>query len=94
VAEAGYNTISELRHRVPALAPGARTYDDSGRARALEALGVARVVGRHDPAGALEALAALPLDGPALAAMRAAANAAPFEPGNARAARALLDAAR
>ncbi len=97
VAEAGYNTISELRHvRVPALlAPGARTYDDqAARARALEAMGVARVVGRHDPAGALETLAALPLDGPALAAMRAAANAAPFEPGNARAARALLDAAR
>ena len=97
VAEAGYNTISELRHvRVPALiAPGARTYDDqAARARALEALGVARVVERHDPAGALETLAALPLDGPALAAMRAAADAAPFEPGNARAARALLDAAR
>ncbi len=97
VAEAGYNTISELRHvRVPALiAPGARTYDDqAARARALETLGVARVVERYDPAGALETLAALPLDGAALAAMRAAADAAPFEPGNARAARALLDAAR
>ena len=97
VAEAGYNTISELRHvRVPALiAPGARTYDDqTARARTLEALGVARVVDRHDPAGALETLAALPDDGAALAAMRAAADAAPFEPGNARAAHALLDAAR
>jgi Glycosyltransferase family 28 C-terminal domain len=97
VAEAGYNTINELRHvRVPALiAPGARTYDDqTARARALEALGVARVVERHDPAAALETLAALPFNGAALAAMRTAAEAAPFEPGDARAARALLDAAR
>lgn len=97
VAEAGYNTIQELRHvRVPALlAPGARTYDDqTARARALEALGVARVVERHDPAAALETLVALPSDGTALAAMRAAAAAVPFEPGNARAARALIDAAR
>lgn len=97
VAEAGYNTINELRHvRVPALiAPGARTYDDqTARARALETLGVARVVERHDPAAALETLAALPVDGAALAAMRTAAEAVPFEPGNARAARALLDAAR
>jgi len=97
VAEAGYNTINELRHaRVPAfIAPGARTYDDqTARARALASLGVARVVERDDPDGALAALAALPLDPAALAAMRAAAEAAPFEPGNARAAAALLDAAR
>lgn len=96
VAEAGYNTINELRHvRVPALiAPGARTYDDQmARARALEALGVARVVERHDQTAALETLAALPLAATTLAAMRAAADAAPFEPGNARAARALLEAA-
>ena len=97
VAEAGYNTVNELRHvRVPALiAPGARTYDDqTARACALEALGIARVVERHDPAAALDTLATLPCDRAALAAMRAAAEAAPFEPGNARAARALLDAAR
>jgi predicted glycosyltransferase len=97
VAEAGYNTINELRHVcVPALiAPGARTYDDQTvRARALEALGVARVVERHDPAAALDALTALPFDRETLAAMRTAAEAAPFEPGNTRAARALLDAAQ
>ncbi len=97
VAEAGYNTINELRHvRVPALlVPGARTYDDqTARARALEAQGVARVVERHDKAAALETLAALPFDRDALAAMRTAANAAPFEPGNELAAQALLEATR
>lgn len=52
------------------------------------------MVERHNPPAALETLAALPFDGTALAAMRAAAEAVPFEPGNACAARALIDAAR
>lgn len=93
VAEAGYNTVAELRQvGVPAiLAPGPRTYDDQGaRARALEAAGMAVVVERHDPAGAVEAMAALPLDTATLARMRHAAAAMAVVPGNARAARALL----
>ena len=97
VAEAGYNTVHELRHvGVPAvLAPGSRTYDDQpARAHALARLGQARVVDRGDRRGALETLAALPTDHSALAAMRAAAAAAPLVTGNARAAAALLDVAR
>lgn len=97
VAEAGYNTVHELRHvGTPAvLAPGTRTYDDQhARAATLAGLGQARVVDRADRAGALDTLSALPADRDALAAMRAAAAAAPLVTGNARAAAALLDAAR
>lgn len=95
VAEAGYNTVHELRLAgTPAvLVPGPRSYDDQeGRARAMAALGVARVAARADRAAALTVLVeALRPD--ALAAMRRAAAGAPFTPGNDRAAAALLAAA-
>lgn len=96
VAEAGYNTIHELRHvGTPAvLVPGPRTYDDqAGRADAMAALGVARVVDRRDPEAAVAVLVES-LTPPALAAMRAAAGRTPFTPGNARAAEALLAVAQ
>lgn len=92
VAEAGYNTIHELRQvGTPAvLVPGPRTYDDQGaRAEAMAALGVARVVDRRDPEAAVTVLVEA-LTPPALAEMRAAAARTPFTAGNARAADALL----
>lgn len=92
VAEAGYNTIHELRQvGTPAvLVPGPRTYDDqAARAGAMAALGVARVVDRSDPDGAVRTLLEA-LTPPALAEMRAAAERAPFLAGNTRAAEALL----
>lgn len=97
VSEAGYNTIHELRrvHTPALLLPGDRTYDDQlGRASALEALGMARVVTRASQADAVAALLALVLDAPARAHMRAASVASPLETGNARAAAALLEAVR
>lgn len=95
VAEAGYNTIHELRQvGTPAvLVPGPRTYDDqAARAEAMAALGVARVVDRRDPDAAVSVLVEA-LTAGALGSMRAAAARAPFEAGNHRAAEALLAAA-
>jgi hypothetical protein len=96
IAEAGYNTVHELRHLgVPALfAPGPRTWDDQvGRARAAAALGVAHVVDRARPDAALGTLVALARDPRALAAMREAAARHPLATGNHRAATALIEAA-
>lgn len=93
VAEAGYNTVHELRRLgVPALlAPGVRAWDDqAGRARALDALGLARVVDRSRFDRALETLVALGHDRQARDAMRRAAQAHPLDTGNRRAADALL----
>ena len=95
VAEAGYNTIQELRLAgTPAvLVPGPRTFDDQqGRAGVMAALGVARVADRTDRASALRVLLDA-LQPEALAAMRRAGAQAPFTPGNDTAARTLLAAA-
>lgn len=97
VAEAGYNTVNEIRMTgVPALlVPGERRYDDQHvRAFDLARLGVARVVTRHSSDAAIDAIVDLAADAPALAAMRVASRAQHLRVGNATAAAALLDAAR
>jgi predicted glycosyltransferase len=97
VAEAGYNTVQEIQQvQVPALlVPGERRYDDQlGRAAALEANGVVRVIGRESKRAAVEALVALATDPVALAGMRERSRAQTHDIGNARAAQALLAAAR
>lgn len=97
VAEAGYNTVNELRLAgVPALlVPGARRYDDQ-QARALELvrLGLAHMVGRESTATAIEAFVALALNGEALDGMRAASRVHRVPTGNVTAAAALLGAAQ
>ncbi len=97
VAEAGYNTVQEIRQiGVPAvLVPGPRRYDDqSARAHSLEVLGVARVVQRTSRQAAAAAIVALACDSAALARMRHRAGALRPTPGNDDAAVALLAAAR
>lgn len=97
VAEAGYNTVQELRQvAVPALlVPGERRYDDQvGRARALEAQGLARVAGRESKRVAVGAILTLACDTAALTDMRVRSAAQTHDIGNARAASALLQAAR
>lgn len=94
VAEAGYNTVHELRlaGTPSVLIPGPRTYDDQeGRARSMAVLGIARVAARTDRAAALQVLVGA-LEPDALAAMRCAAADAPFTPGNDLAAATLLAA--
>lgn len=97
VAEAGYNTVNELRLvGVPALlVPGERRYDDQrARALALARLGVAHVASRDSSHAAIEALVALATNHDALDGMRAASRRHGMPTGNATAAAALLEAAQ
>jgi predicted glycosyltransferase len=97
VAEAGYNTVNELRLAgVPAfLVPGARRYDDQqARAVELARLGIAYVVSRDSADAAIERLIALATNREALDAMRAASRRHRVPTGNAIAAAALLEAAQ
>lgn len=92
VAEGGYNTVQELRAvKTPAaFVPGARTYDDQEeRVRALEALGVARVL-TGEPSAMARALAAVATDAGAIAGMRRAYARDHLAPGNREAAGRLL----
>lgn len=97
VAEAGYNTVHELRLAgVPALlVPGDRRYDDQdARALELARLGVAQVTSRESATAAIDTLVALATSPDALAGMRAASRRHRLQTGNATAAAALLEAAR
>lgn len=97
VAEAGYNTATELHHAgVPSvLVPGERRLDDQcQRATHLAGLGVARMADRSSATDAVAAIVSLARDGEARSRMRAAAAANPIDVGNRRAALALLAVAR
>lgn len=90
----GYNSVHEIRltRRPVFFAPGERKHDDQEqRVRALERLGLAVVVDAHDPEGAARRIAAACLDGKSLARMTRNHDALDFRPGNAAAARHLLD---
>lgn len=95
VAEGGYNTVQELRAvKTPAaFVPGARTYDDQEeRVRALERLGVARVLGGA-PADMARELTALATSPATLDRMRRAYARDRLVPGNAAAAARMLELA-
>jgi predicted glycosyltransferase len=97
VSEAGYNSVNEIcQVGAPAfLIPGDRTFDDQARrARDQARRGVARAIGRESKEAAVDALVSLALDEPALTAMRSRLADAVPAAGNARAALALLSAAR
>lgn len=97
VAEAGYNTVHELRQLgVPTLfVPGDRTFDDqTQRAEALARRGLARVTTRTSQADAVRAIVELATDERARLDMRTRAQRNVYQTGNATAAAALLDAAR
>lgn len=96
ICEAGYNTAQEIqRVKAPAiLVPGDRTFDDqTGRARALEAKGLARAIGRDSLDAAARFIVDVASDDGALAEMRQRYASALMEWGNQRAARVLLGAA-
>lgn len=92
VAEGGYNTVNELRAvKTPAVfVPGARTYDDQeDRVRALEALGVARVL-TGSPSEMAHELVAAATSRETLEAMRRSYARDHLAPGNGAAAERIL----
>lgn len=96
VAEGGYNTVNELRAvKTPALfVPGARTYDNQEeRVRALEALGLARVL-TGSPEEMAREVAAVATSKDALDSMRRCYAEDRLEPGNRAAAERILELAR
>jgi predicted glycosyltransferase len=93
VAEGGYNTVNELRAvKTPAVfVPGARTYDDQEeRTRALEAIGVARVL-TGSPSGMARDLAAVAGSAETVEQMRRSYARDHLEPGNRAAAARILE---
>ena len=93
----GYYSVSEIRlARRPAFfLPGERPHDDQRqRVEELAARGLARVVLPTDPVRAAADVAAGCLEPGELAAMRASYERDVFEPGNRRAAQAILACAR
>lgn len=97
VSEAGYNSVNELRLvGVPAcFVPGARRWDDQAqRVRAVTERGLAFSAPPGDPESVGAAIAAVASDDDLLARLRRASAAHPLDPGNGRAARAILDVLR
>ena len=93
----GYNSVSEIRlaQRPAFFLPGDRTHDDqTQRVTELESRGLAMVVDPSDVEAAAQRIAQTCRDAEALAAMRAAYTAEQFEPGNAMAARIIVECAR
>lgn len=93
VAEGGYNTVTELRAvKTPAVfVPGARTYDDQEeRVRALEAIGVARVL-TGSPSAMARDLVGVATSREALEAMRRNFARDRLAPGNRVAAERILE---
>jgi predicted glycosyltransferase len=96
IAEAGYNTVNELRAvKTPALfVPGVRTYDDQEeRARALATLGLARVL-TGPPEDMARDIVAVATSKDAIDGMRRSYADDRLEPGNRAAAERILELVR
>lgn len=96
VSEGGYNSVNEIR-RVGAAAifiPGRRRWDDQAqRVLALEEQGLAVVASESTPRRLGAEIAALAHDADRLRELRRRSRALTLDPGNRRAARAILNAA-
>ena len=93
VSEGGYNAVHEIRHvGVPGcFVPGRRRWDDQDhRVRALQEQGLAVVIEPGEPSAMGAQIAALACSRERLDSLRRRTREVPVEPGNQRAAQAIL----